>query len=440
MANVMKATRGAIGHLFKHYERGLDGNGEPVRFGNQNIDNSRSHLNYNLAPKRDISQGEFVRQRCSEVYCLKRKDVNVMCSWVVTMPKDLPEHLEEDFFKETYKFLSARYGGNQEQNIVSAYVHKDEVTPHMHFAFVPVTFDKRKDRYKVSAKEVINKPELQRFHKELQEYLENVLGCPVNVLNEATLEGNKSIEELKRGTAASELAKLKAEIQPYKDLVTTADTIAEEAKRVPRLPFTEPKVQVTQKTWETVKEQAKAYSANKNEIAQVRKKAAQQIVKAQEFAELKKDLEKREQELAKKITKHANIYKLLEEAESKVSSLTTDKTALRELISKKNSTIQALQEELKSAQQTARGAYESLASVVKAVGMLKYDEDENYKADLTKKQSYLIDAIAKYGSRWAKKDGFPDLSEEMDNKIGISDGLKKDINELSRKHSRDISR
>ena len=440
MANVMKATRGALGHLFKHYERGLDGSGEPVRFGNQNIDSSRSHLNYNLAPKRDISQGEFVRQRCSEVYCLKRKDVNVMCSWVVTMPKDLPEHLEEDFFKETYKFLAARYGGDQEQNIVSAYVHKDEVTPHLHFAFIPVTYDKKKDRYKVSAKDVINRTELQRFHKELQAYLETALGCPVNVLNEATLEGNKSIEELKRGTATEELAKLKAEIQPYKDLVTTAETIAEEAKRVPRLPFTEPKVQVTEKTWETVKEQAKAYSANKKEIAQVRKTEAQQIVKGREFAELKRDLEKREQELAEKIAKHADIYRLLEEAESKVSSLTTEKAALRELISKRNSTIQALQEELKSAQQTTRGAYESLANVVEAVGMLKYDEDEDYKADLTKKQGCLIDAIAKYGSRWAKKDGFPDLSEEMDKKIGISKGLKKDIDELSRKQSRGISR
>ena len=210
MANVIKATRAALGHLFKHYERGLDSKGEPVKFGNQNIDSSRSHLNYNLAPMRNISQGEFVKQRCSEVYCLKRKDVNVMCSWVVTMPKDLPEHLEQDFFKATYKFLADRYGG--EQNVVSAYVHKDEVTPHLHFAFVPVTFDKKKDRYKVSAKEVINKTELQRFHKELQEYLEGALGCPVNVLNEATLEGNKSIAELKRGTAQQRAAELKAAI------------------------------------------------------------------------------------------------------------------------------------------------------------------------------------------------------------------------------------
>lgn len=209
MANVLKATKGAVGHLCKHFERGLDSTGKLVKFGNQNIDSNKSHLNYNLAPQRNISQGEFIKQRCSEVYCLKRKDVNVMCSWVVTMPKDLPKHLEQDFFKETYKFLSERYG---KENIISAYVHKDEVTPHLHFAFVPVTYDKRKDRYKVSAYEVINKTELQRFHPELQKHLENVLGCPVNILNEATKEGNKSIEELKRGTAQQRAAELKSAI------------------------------------------------------------------------------------------------------------------------------------------------------------------------------------------------------------------------------------
>lgn len=225
MANVMKSTKGAVGHLCKHYERGTDKDGNFVKFGNQNIDTSKSHLNYNLAPHRDISQGEFIKKRCNEVYCLNRKDVNVMCSWVVTMPKDLPEHLEQDFFKETYKFLSSRYGG--EKNVVSAYVHKDEVTPHLHFAFVPVTYDKKKERYKVSAKEVVNKSDLQRFHEDLQEHLETALGYQVNILNEATREGNKSIAELKRGTAKKTFDELTAKIEELKgDLVLTGEPLS----------------------------------------------------------------------------------------------------------------------------------------------------------------------------------------------------------------------
>lgn len=58
---------------------------------------------------------------------------------------------------------------------------------------------------KVSAKEVLNRRELQAFHPALQRYVERELGHEVSILNEATKEGNKSIEELKRQTATERL-------------------------------------------------------------------------------------------------------------------------------------------------------------------------------------------------------------------------------------------
>lgn len=202
MAHVMKMTKAACGHMFKHYERAKDKNGEYVKFGNESIDPERTPMNYNLAPDRELSQGDFVRKRCSEVYCMNRKDVNVLCSWVITVPKDVPEVEYEKFFHATYDFLEKRYG---RENVVSAYVHMDEVTPHMHFAFVPVIYDKKKERYKVSAFEVIDRRELNVFHAELEKHLESVLGHEVGILNEATKEGNKSIAELKRESATERL-------------------------------------------------------------------------------------------------------------------------------------------------------------------------------------------------------------------------------------------
>lgn len=202
MAHVMKMTKAACGHMFKHYERAKDKNGEYVKFGNESIDSERTPMNYNLAPDRELSQGDFVRKRCSEVYCMNRKDVNVLCSWVVTVPKDVPEVEYEKFFHATYDFLEKRYG---RENVVSAYVHMDEVTPHMHFAFVPVIYDKKKERYKVSAFEVIDRRELTVFHAELEKHLESALGHEVGILNEATKEGNKSIAELKRESATERL-------------------------------------------------------------------------------------------------------------------------------------------------------------------------------------------------------------------------------------------
>ena len=191
MAHVAKYSKGALGHMFAHYERAKDKDGEYIKFGNEDIDTNKSHLNYNLAPNHNMSQGEFVKKRCSEVKCLNRKDVNVMCSWVVTAPKDLNPNLYKDFFKESYKFLENRYGAD---NVVSAHVHMDEKTPHMHFAFVPVVYDSKKDLLKVSAKEKVCKTDLQAFHQDLEKHLENALGREINILNEATKEGNKSID------------------------------------------------------------------------------------------------------------------------------------------------------------------------------------------------------------------------------------------------------
>lgn len=223
MAHVMKMTKGACGHMFKHYERDKDEKGEYVKFGNQDIDTERTPLNYNLAPHRD-SQGAFVKQRCEEVYCLNRKDVNIACTWVVTLPKDYHDmnqgRNEKEFFQGAYDFLAKRYG---QENVISAYVHMDENTPHMHYSFVPVVEDKKKDCLKVSAKECITKYDLQTFHKDLQEDLLQSRGLHANVLNEATIEGNKSIEELKRGTAVEKLSKALKEVETVKDHILTLE-------------------------------------------------------------------------------------------------------------------------------------------------------------------------------------------------------------------------
>lgn len=202
MAHCMKHTKASCGHMFAHFDRKAE------HISNENVDRTRSHLNYNLAAHQQMEQGEFVRQRCSEVRCQNRKDVNVMVSWIVTAPKDLPQQAEPAFFQAAYDFLENRYGRS---NVVSAYVHMDEVTPHMHFAFVPVTEDRKRGGYKVSAKEVINRRDLQTFHSDLSKYLEQQLGFPVNVLNEATKEGNRSIEQLKRQSVTEQIAAAAAE-------------------------------------------------------------------------------------------------------------------------------------------------------------------------------------------------------------------------------------
>lgn len=199
--HVEKFTRGALGHMLKHFGRELGTDGQPINYSNQAIDLSRSHLNYNLAPSRQSQYG-FVKKRCAEVYCLNRRDVNVMCSCVVTLPKGVREGDEQQFFSVMYDFLSDRYGV---QNVVSAFVHMDETTPHMHFAFVPVAYDKKRQRDTVSAKLLINRQDLKTLHPDAEKAVRSALGYDVGIMTgelsnrpDLTLEQYKSLKEYER--------------------------------------------------------------------------------------------------------------------------------------------------------------------------------------------------------------------------------------------------
>lgn len=214
--------------MLKHYERSKDENGKYVQFGNQDIDPSRSHLNYNLGPEREGSQYGFIKERCAEVHCMNRKDVNVLGSWVVTAPEDLPEAELKVFFQKSYDYLEKKYG---KENVVSAYVHMDESgRPHMHFAFVPVVLDQKRGGYKVNAKQCVTRKELLAFHPDLQKYLEAELGHPVAILNEATKDGNKTITELKRQREMEQQAKYAAETQEAREAAQKAQEELEAVK------------------------------------------------------------------------------------------------------------------------------------------------------------------------------------------------------------------
>ena len=220
MAHATKYAKGAVGHLAAHYERRKVFNKdtkewEYVKFGNQDIDPTKTHLNYNLAPDREMGQVAFIRQRLSEIPHKKRKDLIVMCDWVVTLPKecrrmdDLHVSIDKDrlsqlFFERTYEFLKNRYG---EENTVSAFVHRDEKSDHMHFSFVPVCWDKEKHEYKVSAKTRLSRTDLQSFHKDLEKHLDSYGDWHFEVLNEATKDGNRTVAELKQQTAIEETQK-----------------------------------------------------------------------------------------------------------------------------------------------------------------------------------------------------------------------------------------
>ena len=198
MAHLEKYTAAAIGHMLAHYDRTHSSS-------TSNIDESRTALNYNLAEKdQPMPALDFLHKRMSEIKVLKRANLNVMCDWVITTPESLtPEELPL-FFSECYKFLTERYG---RENVITAPVHMDETSPHIHYAFVPVVTDKKKGIPKLSAKECITKKDLNTFHQDLTKYMTAVFGRDIGILNGATVGGNKTIKQLKQMSANLEAFK-----------------------------------------------------------------------------------------------------------------------------------------------------------------------------------------------------------------------------------------
>ena len=66
---------------------------------------------------------------------------NIICEYIITSDKVFFDTIGEDetkrYFETAYKFV-CEYKDLGEQYILSAKVHMDEETPHMHLVFIPV--------------------------------------------------------------------------------------------------------------------------------------------------------------------------------------------------------------------------------------------------------------------------------------------------------------
>lgn len=79
---------------------------------------------------------------------------------------------------------------------------------------------------KLSAKELITRQHLREMHPQMEAYVSNVLGHHVDIINGATREGNKSLEEFKRGKAKKDLENAKVKLDEaieYKKKIEAAE-------------------------------------------------------------------------------------------------------------------------------------------------------------------------------------------------------------------------
>lgn len=255
MGSLEKYTSDQVGMMCAHNGRTHE------NYSNQEIDRSRTHLNYKLSPdhiikdpktdkEKKLSDYDYFQKRIGETYLYgrgtKREDKAVTAAgWIFTVPAEIigdPEK-EKAFFKYTYQFLENRYG---KENVISAHVHYDEGgAPHMHFLFIPVTdidhdkiqfktrktknviqkdsgryefeykfvldkngekiplnnYNRLSDYYdqKISGADVLCRVELKNIHSDLASFLKKN-GVEGKVLNGATSGLNISVKEMKAYT------------------------------------------------------------------------------------------------------------------------------------------------------------------------------------------------------------------------------------------------
>lgn len=134
---------------------------------NPDVDKSRSKYNFHIVQP----QGRYyheIQNRIEKAGCRTRKDSTRFVDTLITASpeffKDKPSGEIRAYFERAADFLSRRVGRD---NIISAVVHMDEKTPHMHLIFVPLTKDNR-----LSAKEILgNRVSLSKWQDDFFAYM-----------------------------------------------------------------------------------------------------------------------------------------------------------------------------------------------------------------------------------------------------------------------------
>ena len=157
-----KYKRENLKGIYRHNER------RNKNYSNTNIDKEKSYLNYSIKSPKYSYEKEFDLMR--EKYKLKgqiKVVSNIACEYIITSDKEFFETIGEEetkrYFETAYNFV-AEYKNLGEQYIMSAKVHMDEETPHMHLIFLPVVHTQDKNRNS------IDKIACSEFWKEKDSY------------------------------------------------------------------------------------------------------------------------------------------------------------------------------------------------------------------------------------------------------------------------------
>ena len=224
ICRIAKIKASGVTGIQIHDKREKDG----ISHTNEDIDWTKSSENIDLLQQKENFR-TVVSNRISELDLKRRprSDATIMCQCLITSDntffRNMNRHEQNDFFKQSLDFIKKKYG---EKNLVSATVHYDERTPHMHVNFVPVTEDGR-----LSAKDLFSPNSLRMLQNDYNRFVrENGYD-----LQRGELDSKKKhldVEEYKIETRYKELKDKKKELDDLENIDKSVSLKAEKGKIV----------------------------------------------------------------------------------------------------------------------------------------------------------------------------------------------------------------
>lgn len=204
-----KDKGGAIAGCERHNERKKE-----AYKSNPDIDMNKSKENYHIIQAPQYTYSRKMKDLIKEYGCKTRKDSVKLVETLITASPEFMNKLskgeQREYFERAVKFMKEEIG---EDRIISAVVHMDEATPHMHLVFCPINKDG-----KLSAKSILGN------QKSLSEWQTRYYNYMHERWNE--LERGKSAQETKRKHIPTWLFKLADNLDNlYNQLLKTINNI-----------------------------------------------------------------------------------------------------------------------------------------------------------------------------------------------------------------------
>lgn len=270
-----------IGQIEAHNERTKE-----TYASNPDIDTSRSKLNYNLLPSPPKYQAEAERQ-IREAGCRTRKDsVRLVETLITASPEFFQGKSQKEirgYFERALEFMKTK---QDPDTFVSAVVHMDEKTPHMHLCFVPITEDGR-----LSAKDIVgNKKKLTKWQDEYWSYM---------VKKYPDLERGESANETGRTHIPPRIFKQATKLhrleQKLRELLSSINPMNAKRVREEILKILDEYIPGVAELMTKAKALKKAEKELKAEIDQLKKEANSNKPSVQRLLELEKKVQEQEE-------------------------------------------------------------------------------------------------------------------------------------------------